>query len=76
MPAVAIPISVTFTDAERDVILPVVDKFNDADTKGRLRIAQQVAGKIKKWNRHLSKPEWEARKKVRISMSHVTSAYN
>jgi len=50
MPAVAIPISVTFTDAERDVILPVIDKFNDADMKGRLCIAQQVAGKIKKWN--------------------------
>jgi hypothetical protein len=74
MPAVAIPM--TFTDAEHDVILPVIDKFNDADTKGWLHIAQQVAGKIKKWNRHLSKPEWEARKKVCISMSHVTSAYN
>jgi hypothetical protein len=76
MPAVAIPISMTFTDAERDVILLVIDKFNGADTKGRLRIAQQVASKIKKWNQHLSKPEWEARKKIRISMSHVTSAYN
>jgi hypothetical protein len=76
MLAVAIPISVTFTDVEHDIILPVVDKFNNADMKGWLRIAQQVASKIKKWNRHLSKPEWEARKKVHISMSHVTFAYN
>jgi hypothetical protein len=57
-------VTVAFTEAECAVILPYVEDFKTADAKGRLRIAQVVAGKIKRWNGHLPKEEWEARKKV------------
>jgi hypothetical protein len=59
-------VTVAFTPAECAVILPYIEDFKTSDAKGRLRIAQVVAGKIKKWNAHLPKEEWEARKKVSL----------
>jgi hypothetical protein len=59
-------VTVAFTPMECAVILPYVEDFKTVDAKGQLHIAQVVAGKIKQWNAHLSKEEWEARKKVSL----------